>query len=236
MSQTEPEPRVTNSSPTKAETSKSTPVSTPRGPAQGEEWTVTVTRVVDGDTVEARFPNGETETLRLLGVDTPETTLGRVSPGEFEGIPETTAGRDHLFNWGERATAFATDELSGKTVQIAIDPEADRRGSFGRLLVHIYADGENFNRRLLAEGYGRMYDSRFSLRADFERAEGTAQRNDVGLWDFERSDTQTSTKVSGSDESISPVPSDGGYDCSRYTGSSSASVGEHTWGPASLGW
>jgi len=36
-----------------------------------------------------------------FGVDTPETTLSRVSPDEFAGIPDTTAGRDHLFNWGE---------------------------------------------------------------------------------------------------------------------------------------
>ena len=59
------------------------PDGAPRGPQQGTEWDVTVTRVVDGDTVEARFPNGEVDTLRLLGVDTPETSLGRVTPGEY---------------------------------------------------------------------------------------------------------------------------------------------------------
>jgi micrococcal nuclease len=171
---------------------------------------------VDGDTVEVRFPNGETDTLRLLGVDTPETTLSRVSPGEFEGIPDTTAGQDHLFRWGERAAEFAADELSGETVQIEVDAEADRRGSFGRLLVYVYIDGENFNERLLTGGYARMYDSQFSLRGEFERAESIAQRNDVGLWDFEGSDTQTSTEVFDADENIPPMPSDGDYDCSHF--------------------
>ena len=155
------------------------------GPQQGTEWTVTITRVIDGDTVEAQFPNGETDTLRLLGVDTPETTLSRVTPGEFEGIPDTTAGRDHLFNWGERATAYASDELENETVRIEIDPDADRRGSFGRLLVYIYVDGVNFNKQLLTNGYARMYDSSFSKREEFRTAEATAQKNRVGVWGFE---------------------------------------------------
>ncbi|RLM59915.1 thermonuclease family protein, partial [Halorubrum sp. Atlit-26R] len=39
-------------------------------------WTGTVVRVVDGDTREVEFPNGEVDTVRLLGVDTPETSVG----------------------------------------------------------------------------------------------------------------------------------------------------------------
>lgn len=215
VSPSDSETRVASDVPTKSVASNSTSASV-RGPNQGTEWTVTVTRVVDGDTVEVRFPNGETDTLRLLGVDTPETTLSRVSPGEFEGISDTTAGQDHLFRWGERAAEFAADELSGETVQIEVDAEADRRGSFGRLLVYVYIDGENFNERLLTGGYARMYDSQFSLRGEFERAESIAQRNDVGLWDFEGSDTQTSTEVFDADENIPPMPSDGDYDCSHF--------------------
>lgn len=214
VSQTEAEERSSGGVPAESEAPEST--SAPRGPDQGTEWTVTITRVVDGDTVEARFPNGETDTLRLLGVDTPETTLSRVSPDEFEGIPDTTAGRDHLYNWGQRATEFATDDLSGKAVRIEVDPKADRRGGFGRLLVYIYVDGQNFNKRLLTEGYARMYDSQFSLRPEFERAESNAQRNEVGLWEYESSGTQTPTEVSGSGENIPPVPSNGDYDCSHF--------------------
>ena len=52
--------------------------SSERGPTAGTEWTVTVTRVIDGDTIEARFPNGEVDTIRLLGVDTPETGYNSV--------------------------------------------------------------------------------------------------------------------------------------------------------------
>jgi micrococcal nuclease len=47
---------------------------------------------------------------------------------------------------------------------MVFDPDSDRRGYFGRLLVYLYTDDEKFNERLLAEGYARMSDSQFSLR------------------------------------------------------------------------
>jgi micrococcal nuclease len=184
-----------------------------------------VTRVIDGDTVEVEFQNGETDTVRLIGVDTPETTLSRTDPAEFEGIPTTPAGKDHLYNWGQRASDFATDQLGGQQVRVVTDSEGDRRGSFGRLLAYIYVGGENFNRQLLEEGYARVYDSEFSLRSEFDSAESQAQSNNVGLWDFEAEPTPTETPTdepteSGEGGSDLPPPSGGPsdpYDCSDFS-------------------
>jgi len=194
---------------------ESTETTTPDA-VDGESVTVTVTRVIDGDTMEFEYANGTEDTVRLLGVDTPETTLSRVSPDDYAGISETTAGRDHLFNWGEQATALAEDELEGKQVEIIVDPEADRRGYFDRLLVYLYVDGENFNERLLAEGYARMYDSQFSLREEFTAVEQDAQAAGVGLWDFQDSDTGSDTASDSTDTEIPPLPSDGDYDCGDF--------------------
>lgn len=191
------------------------PTEGPTGPTRGTQWTVVVTRVIDGDTVEARFPNGETDTLRLSGVDTPETTLSRMSPDEFEGIPDTVAGRDHLFNWGEKASAFATEQIEGHSVRIEVDPQADRRGSFGRLLVYVYVEGENFNKRLLTEGYARLYESSFSKRAEFAAAERTARQDKVGLWGFHAPEP-TPTAASSDDDGVPPLPPDGDYDCGHF--------------------
>ena len=149
----------------------------------------------------------------MLGVDTPETTLSRISPDEFVGISETTAGRDHLFKWGKRATTFAVNESDGTQVKIVFDPESDRRGYFDRLLVYLYVDGENFNERLLAEGYARMYDSQFSLREEFTAVEQEAQATGVGLWDFQDSDTGSNTD---SDTEVPPLPPDGDYNCGDF--------------------
>lgn len=195
---------------------ESTETTTTLDAVDGESVTVTVTRVIDGDTMEIEYANGTEDTVRLLGVDTPETTFSRVSPDEFTGIPDTTAGRDHLFNWGERATTFAEDELEGTQVQMVFDPDSDRRGYFGRLLVYLYLDGENFNERLLGEGYARMYDSQFSLREEFVALEQEAQASGVGLWDFQDPDTESGTDSDSSDIEIPPLPPDGDYNCGDF--------------------
>ncbi|MFB6293372.1 MAG: thermonuclease family protein [Halonotius sp.] len=165
-------------------TPDSKPTVASNGTIDGTSLNVTVTHVVDGDTVDIRYANGSTDTVRLLGVDTPETPPTTVSPGEFEGIPDSEAGRDHLRAWGERATDFAERELAGQKVRLVVDPEADRRGGYGRLLAYIYVDGENFNRALLTDGFARLYDSEFTRRDEFAASERTARREAVGLWAF----------------------------------------------------
>lgn len=50
--------------------------------------TVTITKVTDGDTMNVRFPNGSEETVRLLGVDTPEFYADN-TPSEWETVPDT---------------------------------------------------------------------------------------------------------------------------------------------------
>ena len=188
-----------------------------------------MTRVIDGDTVEVEFADSETDTVRLIGVDTPETSLGDVSPDEYEGIPETQAARDHLYNWGQQASEFATEQLDGQQVRVVTDGESDRRGSFGRLLAYIYVGDENFNQQLLADGYARVYDSSFSLRDEFDAAEEQARSNDVGLWEFE-GDTSTPAPTpteepaddsdGGAGGSDLPPPSGGPddpYDCSDFS-------------------
>ena len=194
--------------------------------------------------MEVRFPNGEIDTLRLLGVDTPET-FGKNDPAEFEGIPETAAGRDHFAEWGERATAFATEQLEGQEVRIETDPEADRRGSYGRLLVYLYTDGTEFNGQLIDRGLARMYDSEFSERSEYGSTEAQAQEENVGLWGFDGSaatatETESSDDSGGSGGSDLPPPSGGSsdpYDCSDFDAQDQAQqVLENTPGdPSGLG-
>jgi micrococcal nuclease len=142
---------------------------------------VTVVRVVDGDTMEIRYRNGTADTVRLLGVDTPEVHSAN-TPDEFEGVPETAAGERCLRRYGERASAFAEERLTGETVVLRFDAESDRRGYYGRLLGYLVADGENFNRLLLTNGLARVYDSRFTERERFYEAEATAREAGTGLW------------------------------------------------------
>ncbi|ELZ42097.1 thermonuclease family protein [Halorubrum tebenquichense] len=171
-------------------------------------------RVVDGDTMEVEFPSGEVDTVRLLGVDTPETSVGSTTPDEFEGIPETAARRAHLGTWGAEASAFAESELAGEEVVVAVDERADRRGGFGRLLTYLYVDGEDFNERLLTDGYARLYDGEFAKRDAYAAAESDARERGVGLWNFDESAYESGETVGGVE--IPPLPEDGDYDCGDF--------------------
>lgn len=161
------------------------PVGDDTGGAAGTatNWTVEVVEVVDGDTLKIEFPDGRVENVRLLGVDTPEVHTG-VSPDEFEDVPETEDGRAWLRDWGHRASEWMRQRVADAEVRIETDPEADRRGSYGRLLVYAYVDGENVNEELLSQGYARMYDSEFAKRDRFAELEASAQSQDAGLWAY----------------------------------------------------
>jgi micrococcal nuclease len=199
-----PEPTAT-ATPTPEPTATPTPKPTETA-TLSDGVRVDVVRIVDGDTFEVRFPGGDTEDVRLLGIDTPEVHTEN-DPAEFEGIPTTSAGESHLRDWGHKASEFARTRLAGETVTVRTDPTADRRGSYGRLLVYVLHDGENVNQQLIEQGYARLYDSEFSERSAFERAERTARSNGVGLWNYDAPETATPEPVpdGGAADSLSVV-------------------------------
>lgn len=151
------------------------------GQQPAESRNATVVGVVDGDTVDVLFADGTEERVRLLGVDTPEVHVD-VSPGEFEGVPDTEAGRSCLRSWGERASEYAIERLAGESVTVELDAESDRRGGYDRLLAYVVVENESFNRALLSGGYARLYDSKFTQRDDYAAVEQRARGNATGLW------------------------------------------------------
>ncbi|MEF8757928.1 MAG: thermonuclease family protein [Halobacteriales archaeon] len=146
-----------------------------------ERSNATVVSVVDGDTVDVRFADGSTDTVRLLGVDTPELH-GRTDPAEFEGVPNTTAGRACLRAVAENATGFAADLVADRAVTLEFDSEADRRGGYDRLLAYVYRGETHLNERLLVEGYARVYVTEFTQLDRFREAAATARAGNRGIW------------------------------------------------------
>jgi len=158
--------------------SSGTPV-TAAPPADGPR--VTVVEIVDGDTFRFEYDNGTTDTARLLGVDTPEV-YGENSPGEFEGVPDTDAGRSCLREYADRASAYAKNRLLGEEVTLAFDSNEPRRGYYDRLLVYVHHDGGSFNYALIDRGLARVYDSSFERGDAFYAAEERAMTAGRGLW------------------------------------------------------
>ncbi len=107
--------------------------------AQDALSTAVVVRVVDGDTIEVQGEGGVLQTVRLMGVDTPETKHP-TRPVEHDG-PE--------------AAAFTHAHLAGATVGLAVDRTGDRQDMYGRWLRYVSVRGEDFSARLIREGYAR---------------------------------------------------------------------------------
>lgn len=210
-------------SPTQTPTDTPTATPTPEQSDQssapiegGTSRSAVVTRVIDGDTVEVQYDDGETDTVRLIGVDSPETTLSKTDPAEF-GYSDTSGARDHLYNWGQKAESFAVERLEGSSVRVVTDPQGDTRGYYGRLLGYIYVDGENFNKELVADGYARRYDdSSFTLKSEFGSLEADAQSADRRVWGYEGGSASTPTPTPESGSGMPTPPSDGDYDCGHF--------------------
>ena len=140
----------------------------------------TVARTVDGDTIRLAFPDGRTETLRILGIDTPEVTPEGNDPGKFEGVSDTRL----LSLWGEEAASYTREKLDGETVTITYDHDAGTRDSYGRLLATItLADGSDYGEELLRQGLARVYTAEtFALKDRYLAVQEEAMDARVGVW------------------------------------------------------
>ena len=148
-----------------------------------------VTQVVDGDTI--KVSNGRT--LRLIGVDTPET----VDP------------RKPVQCFGREASARAHALLDGAEVQLEYDATQGRLDKYGRTLAYVWmADGRLYNETIIAEGYAHEYTYAIPYRYQdaFRAAERSARQAERGLW----APTTCAGDTSGSlDTGGSPRPGSG---------------------------
>ncbi|WP_435064751.1 DUF4350 domain-containing protein [Halobaculum sp. EA56] len=196
-------------------------------------YTAEVVRVTDGDTVDVRIPRDGVpdyfDTVRLLGIDTPETAAGPELPAEWEGIDSL----EYLLSKGAAAEAWAVDQLAGATVGLSFDPEEGVRGNFGRLLCYLRydADGDGardtlYNRRAVAEGYARVYDSGLTRHDAFVEIERVARKRGLGVWAESDVDTAPPTRPSRVRDVLFPKavpvdPGEGGEVIARAASSAS---------------
>ncbi len=130
----------------------------------------TVERVVDGDTIVVTVTGASgTHTVRLIGIDTPET----VHPARPEEC------------YGAEATSYIQTLLpEGTPITLVRDIEA--HDGFERLLAYVYrsSDGLFVNSAMVASGHAAAYPyppNRY--HADhLARAEGEARAVGSGLW------------------------------------------------------
>ena len=169
---------------------------------------VVVTSVVDGDTFDVRFSDGATDTVRLVGVDTPEV-YSEVSPEEFGG-----ANAACLDNWADRASSFVERRVEGQNVRLEYDENEGRRGYYDRLLAYTYIDEVNLNYQLVRQGYGRVYtESDFIMKQRFLEAEREARDQNRGFWGCESTE---SSSEDGGENDRSYVEEGEDMDCADF--------------------
>jgi micrococcal nuclease len=121
-----------------------------------------VSEVIDGDTI--RLSTGET--LRYIGIDTPETK-------------HPTKGKQCF---GEEASTFNEELVLGRTVTLEKDiSETDR---YGRLLRYVWLDGVLVNQTLVAAGYAHAtpYPPDVKYQNLLDATEKEAEAEGRGLW------------------------------------------------------
>lgn len=127
-----------------------------------------VVKVVDGDTL-AILMNGQSQTIRLIGIDTPET-VHPSKPVECFGL---------------EASNKAKEILTGTQVSIETDLIQGTYDRYNRLLAYvILEDGTNFNKFMIEEGYGYeyTYSLPYKYQNEFKSAQQQAEVNKRGLW------------------------------------------------------
>ncbi len=140
-----------------------------------------VVSVVDGDTVKVSI-NGTTETIRIIGLNTPET----VDP------------RKGVECFGKEASNKAKDLLSGKNVTLEVDPSQGERDKYGRLLRYVFlVDGTDFGKSMITNGYAYeyTYNTPYKYQSAYKTAQLQAQANKMGLWANNTCGALSSTKT-----------------------------------------
>ncbi|HJV08781.1 MAG TPA: thermonuclease family protein [Acidimicrobiales bacterium] len=168
--------------PTTAPPPATTTTSVPVGLPAGDD--TTVTRVIDGDTIEV---SGGTR-VRLIGVDAPET----VEPGAPVGC------------FGLEATRYLNELIpAGSPIRLVYD--VGRLDQYGRTLAYVYklTDGVFVNRALLRNGFAAQLtvSPNVNHAEAFRTAVAEARTASLGLW----ASCQTTTTTTAPRVTVPPT-------------------------------
>jgi micrococcal nuclease len=128
-----------------------------------------IIRVVDGDTFHVSV-EGKDETVRMIGIDT----------------PETQDPRKPVQCYGKEASEETKRLLTGKSVRLENDPTQGDKDKYNRLLRFVFlSDGTDVNEYLVRQGYAFEYtyeSNPYRYQTQFLQAQKEAREQKRGLW------------------------------------------------------
>jgi endonuclease YncB( thermonuclease family) len=154
-----------------APTAPDTPVIPPPEPAPLRAGVV-LEQVIDGDTLEVRFPDDSVASVRLIGIDTPESTpkrYGRVECG------------------AEGALAAMSRRVEpGQRLRLIRDRTQHSRDQYGRLLryVEIWRNDRDLGQAQIQSGWAKVYvfESPFRWLREYRLRQKQARKRGRGIW------------------------------------------------------
>ena len=133
-----------------------TPAALPLNIAGEPEFSGRVTSITDGDTLRVINSLGESQIIRLYGIDAPE--------------------RDQPY--GTQATNALRQKLSNSQISI-IQQDID---DYGRIVGTIFLNERNINQEMVAQGHAWWYEFFAPENRELEEAQNQAQNSKSGLW------------------------------------------------------
>ena len=124
-----------------------------------------VTRVTDGDTVKVAG-NGEKMTIRLVGIDAPETSKKKNQPGQ-------------------PFSKKSTNHLAGLVLNKSVEVKSYGTDRYGRTLGVIFVGEKNVNLEMVKAGLAEVYRGKPAKGLDLKPywdAETEAKKTGIGMW------------------------------------------------------
>jgi len=145
------------------------PAPPPIVPRRAQTIRAQVTKVIDGDTIKVRA-GSRRYTVRIIGIDTPETR--RPGVAVECGGPQSSASMKRLAPVGSR-------------VLLKTDPSQATRDRYGRLLAYVQRKGRDVGRSQVDRGHAMVYvfgGKPFSRAAAYVRSQLAARAAARGVW------------------------------------------------------
>lgn len=152
----------------------------------------TVTRVIEGDTIQALY-GGVEKRIRLLGIDAPETRVNRQAKKD-ENMSEYNIKT--IIEMGKQSKAYV-NSLVKRGDLITIEFDVQKWDKYGRLLGYVYlSNGKMLNEEIVKAGFASIMTvpPNVKYKNRLSRAYQEAEEDKRGLWKLNVPDANTRLK------------------------------------------
>ncbi|MFB8796477.1 MAG: thermonuclease family protein [Microcoleus sp.] len=140
-----------------------------------------ITQVVDGDTIKVSL-NGKIESLRLICVDTEESYSGGSKPVTVAGKEASEMAKKYFATVDGGLAKVDIEFDTDDPIEVAVEKHRDR---YDRLLCYVHKGEENYNLKLILEGWS-PYFVKYGRSRLYHRqmtdAEAVAKAYNLVIW------------------------------------------------------